>query len=288
MSSLKKLATVSGMVALFSLSAYAQSTGPDLNHFSADGLSFDYPAGYSLTDESTATEQRLILTRKGTSVQLTVVALRRMVTGKEMPAAIENFKEPIIKTVGMTLGAANAPATAIQSQLGAKEAEGVRLQSSRNGKRTGEVIWLRLNFRLVALSFVRSNADEAVESQLWETVRSSLKVDAPVVAAKAVEPGEVDSNERAIEGGVLNGKAQELPRPAYPPIARAAHAAGTVVVQVLIDEKGHVVSAHAVSGHPLLQAASVAAARQAKFSPTLLEGDPVKVTGVIQYNFVAQ
>ncbi len=91
-----------------------------------------------------------------------------------------------------------------------------------------------------------------------------------------------------ISGGVLNGKAISLPKPAYPPIARAAHASGTVVVQVLIDENGSVVSAHAVSGHPLLQGAAVGAARQARFSPTKLSGQPVKVTGVIQYNFVAQ
>jgi len=91
-----------------------------------------------------------------------------------------------------------------------------------------------------------------------------------------------------ISGGVLNGKAISLPKPAYPPIARAAHASGTVVVQVLIDENGSVVSAKAVSGHPLLQAVAVGAARQARFSPTKLSGQPVKVTGVIQYNFVAQ
>jgi protein TonB len=91
-----------------------------------------------------------------------------------------------------------------------------------------------------------------------------------------------------ISGGVLNGKAISLPKPAYPPIARAAHAAGTVVVQVTIDENGSVIAAHAVSGHPLLQAAAVGAARQARFSPTKLSGQPVKVTGVIQYNFVAQ
>jgi protein TonB len=60
------------------------------------------------------------------------------------------------------------------------------------------------------------------------------------------------------------------------------------VVQVLIDENGNVVSAKAVSGHPLLQAVAVSAARQARFSPTKLSGQPVKVTGVIQYNFVAQ
>jgi protein TonB len=91
-----------------------------------------------------------------------------------------------------------------------------------------------------------------------------------------------------VSGGVLNGKALSLPKPPYPAIARAARASGTVVVQVLIDENGNVVSAQAVSGHPLLTAVAVAAARQARFSPTKLSGQPVKVTGVIQYNFVAQ
>ena len=117
-------------------------------------------------------------------------------------------------------------------------------------------------------------------------------VSAPTKVQIADEPPppEAKPTPRAapISGGVLNGKAISLPKPAYPPIARAAHASGTVVVQVLIDENGNVVSAHAVSGHPLLQGAAVGAARQAKFSPTKLSGQPVKVTGVIQYNFVAQ
>jgi protein TonB len=91
-----------------------------------------------------------------------------------------------------------------------------------------------------------------------------------------------------ISGGVLNGKALSLPKPAYPAIAKQAHASGTVVVQVTISESGSVISASAMSGHPLLRAAAVAAARGARFSPTKLSGQPVKVTGVITYNFVAQ
>jgi len=91
-----------------------------------------------------------------------------------------------------------------------------------------------------------------------------------------------------ISGGVLNGRAVSLPKPPYPPIAKAAHAAGTVTVQVTIDESGKVISARAVGGHPLLQQAAVQAAYGARFTPTQLSGQPVKVTGVITYNFVAQ
>ena len=107
--------------------------------------------------------------------------------------------------------------------------------------------------------------------------------------ARAFKMFEAASDKRPpLEGGVINGKAVSKPQPAYPPAARAARAQGTVNVQVKIDETGSVVSAAAVSGHPLLRAAAVAAARQAKFSPTLLSGKPVKVTGVLTYNFVLE
>lgn len=85
--------------------------------------------------------------------------------------------------------------------------------------------------------------------------------------------------------GVINGKATELPMPVYTAAARAVNAHGSVSVQVLVDERGNVVSANAVSGHPLLRPAAESAARRARFSPTLLSGEPVKVAGVIVYNF---
>jgi len=91
---------------------------------------------------------------------------------------------------------------------------------------------------------------------------------------------------KPVSGGVLNGRATSLPKPPYPPAARAVRASGAVTVQVLIDESGAVVSASAVSGHPLLRAAAVQAARGARFSPTQLSGQAVKVSGVITYNFV--
>lgn len=88
-----------------------------------------------------------------------------------------------------------------------------------------------------------------------------------------------------ISGGVLNEKAISLPAPPYPPAARAVRAAGTVTVQVLVDENGLVVSANATSGHPLLRAAAEQAARAAKFEPARLGDKPVRFSGVIKYEF---
>ena len=91
-----------------------------------------------------------------------------------------------------------------------------------------------------------------------------------------------------IKGNALNGKAISLPTPEYPVIARQAGASGSVTVQVTVDEEGNVISANAMSGHPLLRAAAVAAAQKAKFSPTRLNGELVKVTGVLTYFFTVQ
>ncbi len=88
--------------------------------------------------------------------------------------------------------------------------------------------------------------------------------------------------------GVINGIATNLVKPPYPPIAQAVRAAGAVNVQVTIDEKGNVISANAVSGHPLLRQAAETAARASKFNPTLLSNQPVKVTGLIVYKFTTQ
>ena len=85
---------------------------------------------------------------------------------------------------------------------------------------------------------------------------------------------------------VLNSKALKLPRPNYPPMAKQIRLAGTVNVQVLIDESGKVISAKAISGHPLLVIEAQRAAMQALFSPTTINDQPVKVSGIITYNFV--
>jgi len=87
---------------------------------------------------------------------------------------------------------------------------------------------------------------------------------------------------------VLNGEALSLPKPSYPAIAKQLHIQGPVNVQVVISETGKVISAKAVSGNAALMTAAQQAALQARFSPTVLGEQPVKVSGIITYNFVLQ
>ena len=73
--------------------------------------------------------------------------------------------------------------------------------------------------------------------------------------------------------------------PAYPPLAREAHIAGTVVVDAVIDEQGNVISARALSGHPLLVDAALKAVLQWKYEPTTLNGQPVSVELRVEVRF---
>jgi TonB family protein len=107
----------------------------------------------------------------------------------------------------------------------------------------------------------------------------------PATAPPAAKPPTPPARPVTKSLGVVNGLAQSLPKPHYPAAALAVNIEGKVDVQVLIDETGRVVSAKAVSGNALLKPAAEQAARNARFSPTMLSNVPVKVTGLIVYNF---
>lgn len=94
-----------------------------------------------------------------------------------------------------------------------------------------------------------------------------------------------------VRGGVVNGKAAKLEMPSYPQAAKSERAEGQVNVDVTINENGEVIYACGAGSqkiHSALIAAAERAAYKSKFTPTSLSGKPVKVNGVIVYNFVAR
>jgi TonB family protein len=230
--------------------------------------------------------------------------------------AFKNFFPPKLGTKPLPVKLSLVGAKNLQGNAGREYAMTI-------GERSGTVQAFATRKRFYALVYLNSKKDEAVRDQfLGSFVLPEWVAPPPKVAVQAVPPtpasgptpnqvpaAEVQNSEtpadtantdvkptdqdpagrpakrRPISGGVLNGKAISLPQPEYPAEAKAAGAAGSVAVQVTIDEQGTVVSAQAVSGHAMLQPAAVSAALQARFTPTSLMGEPVKVTGVIVYNF---
>ena len=141
----------------------------------------------------------------------------------------------------------------------------------------------------VAPSVSRSTPSNAsIEVKPSETVAKPLGT-RPVGKEIRVADGpalkSITPPDGAVLGGVLNDIAVNLPIPEYPEPAKAENASGTVTVEVVVNERGAVVASSVVSGPQPLWSAAGAAARQARFDPPLKDGKPVKVAGVLTFDF---
>ena len=74
-------------------------------------------------------------------------------------------------------------------------------------------------------------------------------------------------------------------KPIYPIAARQQQIQGQVWVHLIISETGDVVTAEPVSGDPLLVSAAADAMKQWKFEPYIKNGQPVRVSTKMPYNF---
>jgi TonB family protein len=274
-------------IALLSLRIGVQDTAHEMKSFEKDGVSFNFPSDWMLTDKSDGQKQNLILMPRDASILIGITAYSDSISSwKEFQAVRREFTEPYIDSLAKSFGSSSQPAKLETSctELGFfKRLPGTLIQGSyQNEQSTAEVYALVAGGRFINLVYIKANKETANGNLAWETIRKTLRINGPITVSS---PG--SSLRDTFSGGVLNGKALSMPRPDYPAMARSAHAAGTVIVQMTIDETGNVISAQAVTGHPLLKGTAVEAARRARFTPTLLCGEPVKVTGVITYNFVS-
>jgi protein TonB len=114
-----------------------------------------------------------------------------------------------------------------------------------------------------------------------------LAVPPPMPVVKAPAPPTPPKRIR-LGGFVVEGKLISGPRPIYPPLARQARIEGVVRLEAVISRDGTVLNLRAVSGHPMLIPAAVAAVQQWVFRPTSLNGDPVEVATEIEVNFTLQ
>ncbi|MDQ2856711.1 MAG: TonB family protein [Acidobacteriota bacterium] len=106
----------------------------------------------------------------------------------------------------------------------------------------------------------------------------------PVSSQTEAKPRQPIDRSKPLESGILNSKAIELPEPK---LAEGATKLGGIVrVRVIVDETGKVISAEIEDGRIELRRAAIEAARKARFAPTLVDGQPIKVTGLITYLFV--
>lgn len=115
----------------------------------------------------------------------------------------------------------------------------------------------------------------AKRSEIYRYMKQTELAESDEQKAKELDltkgfPRDIETEES--DAPVLNDKAVNLPKPVYPPSARAVKASGEVKVEIETDAKGNVISAKSVSGHPLLRASAEAAAKKAKLKPEAMKG----------------
>ena len=154
-----------------------------------------------------------------------------------------------------------------------------------------KLVLVRQRLFQVAITTPREDGADSATVNFYNSIAQKFLDSFEIINATILHDGGCPpdvSNCVGMDTDDLRASAISLPNPTYPAIARAAQAAGTAEVAVVIDERGVVISAKSISGHPLLQAAAVSAAREARFPPVLIGGKPVKVYGILKYDFVLE
>lgn len=154
-----------------------------------------------------------------------------------------------------------------------------RSNKTRNTVLIIVAIFLSLMGGCVVLGIIGMNAKKKAASQNYLPSNSSVTPNTSQSGSQS------SSNPNRVSSGNLMASAIKREDAVYPPLARSAKVTGAVVVEITVDERGDVISANAVSGHPLLRDSAIAAARKWKFNPKMVSGVPAKTVGTITFNF---
>ena len=104
---------------------------------------------------------------------------------------------------------------------------------------------------------------------------------APTPAVKVAAP----KGPARVSGGVMQGSILSKTQPVYPPIAKAAHVAGAVVLHAIISKTGSIENLTVISGPEMLRASALDAVKSWKYKPYLLNGEPTEVDTTVTVNF---
>ena len=272
---------------VFCLSVSAQISNTETKLFDQDGLSFSYPSNWELSDQSTPEMQQLKLSLPKTSTLIYITSPRSLVTTEEQfYEAQETITNQFAENIRRIFAVTDHSTFLKEENVCSKVDRQIRVRtliygSYQNRPGTAEIYSAVKQYRFVNVVFVRNDKDNERMYPVWQKISDTLEIVTP--NTKNLPALTTYNN---ISGGVLNGKAISLPRPFYPNGVRQRGVV-SVAVKVTIDETGKVITARAQPGEVERIFIPIAeqAAKEARFSPSYLCGEAVRVTGIIIYNF---
>ncbi|HQU84514.1 MAG TPA: energy transducer TonB [Pyrinomonadaceae bacterium] len=269
----------------FALNAFSQEIGNSTKTFEKDGIKFNYPSDWTITDKSSSDNQLIYLSKDNPSVLITIWSPRAVLSSTQQYIdfqrdSFSSYSTGVINT--LTSGSRKPAEEYLCLDFNGRRVTGTKYTGTYNNEPAiGEVYPFALGNRFLTMVYTRIDKANSLSDPVWTELIKSFSLSG---SNKDVASKELFS--RQVDGGVLNGKALKLERPVYTHSLIKNRVTGTVRVKVLIDEKGKVIKANSEAGNSLLFSIAEEAAKKSRFSPTQICGEAVRVTGIITYNFV--
>lgn len=166
------------VLSVLSVLSVAQTASTTRN-FNANGVSFDYPDGWTIYDDSNPDAQQLTLARPKNDVQIRVFVHKGHVTPEKFPDAKKAFIDPYIVSVGKQFESMGAKPqqSADTTDIGGANAEGVKLAANLGEPGAAKIYWALLGQRVVILTIFGPDREIKEFTPAWDMVRNSLKIE---------------------------------------------------------------------------------------------------------------
>lgn len=264
---------------------FAQNESAKLSTYDKDGLKFEYPSDWILTDKSSPDVQLIHLSKPKSTVLIIISSQKELLQTAAQFSVLQSdshskYGEAISESLSSKEEKAKWETHCLD--FNGRRVIGTKYTGILNNKAgSGEVYPFALGNRFLALVYLKAEDEQSSLDIVWQNFIKSLYLGG---SNKEVEG--VAFHTSAFKKSVINGSAIKLVKPDYPSIAGKTGKRDTVNVKVLIDEEGNIISAKAISGDKVFHREAEWAAKRSKFRPTILCDKPVKVDGIIVYTFV--
>lgn len=163
------------------LTCLFSSETQSVKNFAKDGLTFNYPSGWTLQDSSSADKQEMTLARANSDAQIRIFVYRAKIeTPERLAEARAKLVEPYIESNFKTFQqmGGKPERAAISSEIGGVKAEGVRIRAVLEGDPgAAETYWALLGERLVVITFFGPDKALRQMTSAWDIVRSSVQIE---------------------------------------------------------------------------------------------------------------
>ena len=173
-----KLALYLSILLLLSVTSLSQ-TASDNKTFNSGGLSFNYPNGWTLHDDTNSDALQVTLARSNNDVQIRVFAHKGKITAEKFAEAKKAFIDPYIAATNKQFVAMGAKPeqSADTTEIGGQKAEGVKLAANLGEPGAAKIYWALVGQRVVILTIFGPDREIKQFTPAWDLVRYSIQVE---------------------------------------------------------------------------------------------------------------